>query len=325
MLNVLKHGVLGWTAIAVSLSACEKTKYRSTQPQPAPAAPEPTATVPSAKSPDETNRSQNANPAPEMARPQPSNPQPTVNATPVMGNPPPKPGTTETLPGLGGKPVITVPPKVPFPPVSQGPSVPPNKVPVQLRVAQLNYEAWWKNCLIVSIAGDTKEVGCNKTTPLNTVVEFLADKGVCNRMEVRVQTYFPVSGACKAGLPCNGPYNSTVDIDRRSGEISSSVFFKAYDRNNILSRDPLIAIQDSTAEIKQQMDSFASSGPMSRWVRVYFEDQKRENLDAVSANLSNTALRESLGIDFNDYVFDIRAQGVEYYLDGLEPMGCTRK
>jgi hypothetical protein len=253
------------------------------------------------------------------------NPQPTPNKTPIMGGVPPKPGTTETVPGLGDKPVLTVPPKVPFPPVSTGPSIPPNKVPVQLRVAQLNYEAWWKNCLVVSIAGDSKEVGCNKTTPLNTVVEFLADKGVCNRMEVRVQTYFPVAGACKAGQPCNGPYNAAVDLDRRSGDISTSVFFKAYDRNNIMSRDPLIGIQDSTSDIKQQMDLFAASGAMSRWVRVYFEDQKRENLDAVTANLSNTALRETLGIDFNDYVFDVRAQGVEYFIDGLEPMGCTRK
>ncbi|NBX17107.1 MAG: hypothetical protein EBR09_07055 [Proteobacteria bacterium] len=320
MFNALKRGIFGIALVAAGLAGCEKTKFKTTTPQPTPAAPAPTTAAPSAKSPDETNNSGNARPAPEMV-----NPQPTPYKTPIMGGVPPKPGTTETVPGLGDKPVLTVPPKVPFPPVSTGPSIPPNKVPVQLRVAQLNYEAWWKNCLIVSIGSDTKEVGCNKTTPLNTVVEFLADKGVCNRMEVRVQTFFPVAGACKAGQPCNGPYNSAVDIDRRSGDISSSVFFKAYDRNNITSRDPLIGIQDSTADIKQQMDLFAGSGSMSRWVRVYFEDQKRENLDAVSANLSNTSLRESLGIDFNDYVFDVRAQGVEYYIDGLEPMGCTRK
>ncbi|NBW82289.1 hypothetical protein EBR21_11100 [bacterium] len=321
MSGFLKNSVFAMIAFAAAVSACEKTKFRSTQPNPAPAVASPSPTGPASKSPDESNASNAGGRAPEVY-----NPQPTLGPTPIMGSIPPKSGTTETVPGLGGKPVITVPPKIPFdPPINKYPSIPANKVPVQLRVAQLNYEAWWKNCLIVTIGTDTREVGCNKTTPLNTVVEFLADKGVCNRMEVRVQTYFPVAGACQAGQPCNGPYNAAVDIDRRSGDISSSVFFKAYDRNNISSRDPLIAIQDNPAAIKQEMDAYSASAPLSRWVRVYFEDQKRDNLDAVTANPSNTLLREQRGIDFNDYVFDVRAQGVEYYIDGLEPMGCTRK
>ena len=92
-----------------------------------------------------------------------------------------------------------------------------------------------------------------------------------------------------------------------------------------MSRDPLIAISDSTSEIKTQMDSFANSLPNNRWVRVYFEDQRKENLDAVLANPTNVALRVERGIDFNDYVFDIRGEGVEYYINGLEPMNCTRK
>ncbi|MEN9809282.1 MAG: hypothetical protein RLZZ488_849 [Pseudomonadota bacterium] len=322
MKRLLNQGFLLVAVAAVTVAACEKTKFKGSQP--APAGPAPTVAGPVQKSPDEANNPNNQNSsgrAPEIV-----NPQPLPQNTPIMGGIPPKPGSTETVPGLGGKPVLTVPPKVPFdPPINKNPSIPPNKVPVQLRVAQLNYEAWWKNCLVVTIASDSKEVGCNKTTPLNTVVEFLADKGVCNRMEVRVQTYFPVAGACRAGQPCNGPYNATVDIDRRSGEISSSVFFKAYDRNNIMSRDPLIGIQDSTAAIKQEMDAYSASAPLSRWVRVYFEDQRRENLDAVAANPSNFALREERGIDFNDYVFDVRAQGVEFYIDGLEPRECARK
>ncbi|MFZ9521414.1 MAG: hypothetical protein ACO3A4_13150 [Silvanigrellaceae bacterium] len=319
MSGFVKHSVFAMITFAAVAAACEKTKFRSTQPNPGPVA-SATPTGSAIKSPDESN-------VPNTGRsPEIYNPQPTPNQTPIMGNIPPKTGTTETVPGLGGKPVVTIPPKVPFEtPVNQYPSIPPNKVPVQLRVAQLNYEAWWKNCLVVTIASDTREVGCNKTTPLNTVVEFLADKGVCNRMEVRVKTYFPAPGACQAGQPCNGPYNAAVDIDRRSGDISSSVFFKAYDRNNIMSRDPLIAIQDSAAAIKQEMDAYSASAPLSRWVRVYFEDQKRENLDAVASNPTNLLLREQRGIDFNDYVFDVRAQGVEYYIDGLEPMGCTRK
>jgi hypothetical protein len=321
MLEFVKHSVFALIAFGAAASACEKTKFRSTQPNPAPAVVSPSPTGPAVKSPDESNVPNPGGRAPEVY-----NPQPTPWQTPIMGNIPPKTGTTETVPGLGGKPVITVPPKVPFEtPINKNPSIPPNKVPVQLRVAQLNYEAWWKNCLIVTIGSDTREVGCNKTTPLNTVVEFLADKGVCNRMEVRVQTYFPVAGACQAGQPCNGPYNAAVDMDRRSGDISASVFFKAYDRNNILSRDPLIAIQDNASAIKAEMDAYSASASLSRWVRVYFEDQRRDNLDAVAASPSNLLLREQRGIDFNDYVFDVRAQGVEYYIDGLEPMGCTRK
>lgn len=320
MFSLLRTAVFGVVALAGVVSSCQKTKFKGSESQPPPSAPSPTATTAAVKSPDESNRPGQGR-APEIL-----NPQPVPQSTPFVGTVPPKPGTVETLPGLGGKPVQTVPPKVPFDqPINKNPSIPPNKVAVQLRVAQLNFEAWWKNCLIVTIGSDTKEVGCNKTTPLNTVVEFLADKGVCNPMVVRVQTYFPVAGACSAGQLCNGPYNAAVDLDRRSSEISSSVFFKAYDRNNIMNRDPLIGIQDSTADIKKEMDAFSSKAPLSRWVRVYFEDQKRSNLDEVAANPTNFALRESRGIDFNDYVFDVQAQGVEYFIDGLEPMGCTRK
>jgi hypothetical protein len=322
--------VAGFSAVA-----CEKTKFKSGQPMVPPVATaSPVASaMPTAGSPNELNRNSPVGPGQEVVNPQPPPvappvkfdplPAPVTGTTPV-NNPPLVENPTVVLPGLGGKPVVTIPPKVPTTPTLI-PTVPPDKVLVQLRVAQLNYEAWWKNCLIVTIGSDTKEVGCNKTTPLNTIVYFFADKNACNRLDVRVQTYYPQTGACKPLQACNGPYNPYPNQDRRTGEISSAVFFRAYDRNNILRRDPLIGIQDSTQTLKQEMDAFAASAPMSRWVRVYFEDQYRSNLDAVLAEPSNMTLRETRGIDFNDYVFDVIAQGVEYYIDGLEPMGCVRK
>jgi len=311
--------ILGLTFSSMGLFSCEKTKYRAGN-APEAGTPQPVQQPP-AKSPDESGKPRTGGEATTVPA-NPYNPQPPPSSTiPNYGQVPPKPGTVVQLPGLGGKPVVTVPPKWdPAPPPST--SVPPNKVVLQLRVVQLNYEAWWKNCLTVSVAGDSKPVGCNKTTPLNSTVELFADKGICNRLSVRVQTYFPKPGACSPGFSCDGPYNETVDIDRSAGEIASMPFFKAYDRNNILSRDPVIAITDSTSEIKAQMDSFANGVLNNRWVRVYFEDQKKENLDAAA---SNPALRVDRGIDFNDYVFDIRGQGVQFYIDGLEPAGCTRQ
>lgn len=324
--------------------ACEKTRFSGAQP-----APSPTSSSlggknsPSTLSPGELNNSSskpsggNQYPAPVQGGTnvptgpvlpvsQPVSPSVSVGGvTYPPGVLPPK-GGTQVVPGLGGKPVVSIPPKVPFDPPS-GPTttVPAGKVLVQLRIAQISYDSWWKNCLTVTVGSDTKDVGCNKTTPLNTVVEFLADKDVCNRLDVRVKTYFPESGACKPGFFCNGPYVSTVAYDRSSSEIPSAGFFRAYDRNNIMARDPLIAIQDSTAAIKQEMDAYSANTPQSRWVRVYFEDQSSENLDAVLANPTNAALREERAIDFNDYVFDVRAQGVEFYIAGLEPRNCTRK
>jgi hypothetical protein len=73
------------------------------------------------------------------------------------------------------------------------------------------------------------------------------------------------------------------------------------------------------------MDAFANNIVNNRWVRIYFEDQKKENLDSVLLNPSNPNLRVERGIDFNDYVFDIRGEGVAFYINGLEPMGCTRQ
>ena len=302
---------------AVLSSACEKTKFRSGTPGESA-----TPTVQPGKSPDENGANRPGGEAPSYPA-NPYNPQPVLTATPLppIGQLPPK---VVEAPGLGGKPVQTIPPKW-EPAPAPAPSIPPNKVLLQLRVVQLNYEAWWKNCLIVSVAGDTKAVGCNKTTALNTTVNLLADKGTCNRLDVRVQTYFPKAGACSPGVSCNGPYNENVDLDRSAGDIASAPFFKAYDRNNITSRDSLIGITDSTSEIKAQMDAFANNIVNNRWVRIYFEDQKKENLDSVLLNPSNPNLRVERGIDFNDYVFDIRGEGVAFYINGLEPMGCTRQ
>lgn len=301
------------------VSSCVKTNYGSGKTNPTP-----TPNTKPGTSPDEPGNNRPIGDAPAnpiVPAPNPYNPQPVVTSTPLppVGQLPPK---VVELPGLGGKPVQTIPPKWDPAPV---PNIPADKVLLQLRVVQLNYEAWWKNCLTISIASDTKEVGCNKTTALNTTVNFLADKNKCNKLDVRVKTYFPKTGACSPGLACNGPYNDTVDLDRMAGDIPSAPFFKAYDRNNITSRDSLIAIADSTSEIKAQMDAFANNKVNNRWVRIYFEDQTKANLDAALANLSNTALRVERGIDFNDYVFDIRGEGVAFYVNGLEPMGCTRQ
>lgn len=313
------HLFLPVLILALVASACEKTKFKSSTPNVTPS-----PTTPPNKSPDENGQNRIGGESPVVAvtpiNPQPplaSTPLPPVVATAPVGQLPPK--VTE-VPGLGGKPVQTIPPKWDPPPPSV--SLPPNKVLLQLRVVQLNYEAWWKNCLIVSVAGDTKEVGCNKTTRLNTTVNLLANKDECNKLDVRVQTYYPVPGSCKPGFECNGPYNSIVDLDRTAGDVSSSSFFKAYDRNNILTRDPLVAIADSTAEIKAQMDSFANNTQNNRWVRIYFEDQSKANLDLIAADPSR---KVEAGIDFNDYVFDLRGEGVQFYVNGLEPMGCTRK
>ena len=321
-INCRRHALL-LPLLGLALGSCEKTKYGSGTTNPTP--------TPSSKpglSPNEAgkNRPGGESPAipgnPGTTPANPYNPQPVVTATPLppIGQLPPK---VVEVPGLGGKPVQTIPPKW-EPAPAPVPSIPDGKVLLQLRVVQLNYEAWWKNCLVVSIAGDTKEVGCNKTTALNTSSYFLADKDKCNRLDVRVKTFFPKPGACSPGLACNGPYNDSVDLDRMAGDIPSAPFFKAYDRNNIMNRDSLIAISDSTAEIKTQMDAYAKGIVNNRWVRIYFEDQTKANLDAVMANLNNASLRVERGIDFNDYVFDIRGEGVAFYVNGLEPMNCTR-
>jgi hypothetical protein len=54
-------------------------------------------------------------------------------------------------------------------------------------------------------------------------------------------------------------------------------------------------------------------------LRVFFEDQPKANLDAVRAQPS---IWQEKGIDFNDYIFDVKGENVLFYVEGSGPQGC---
>jgi hypothetical protein len=215
----------------------------------------------------------------------------------------------------------------PFPPVDTPepkPTPPPGKVLLELKVVQLNYESWWQNCLDVTVGSDQKRIACNKwTSGFGTTRYFFADMPpACNAVKVSVSTFKNQGTNCntrlKQGLPCNGPYASTPDWTRSPSRSADRPFFFGYDFKTILSRDPLIKFPFDYVGLKSEMENYRDGGA-NRWLRIFFEDQPKANLDAVRADPS---IWHERGIDFNDYIFDVKGENVLFYVEGSGPQGC---
>lgn len=218
------------------------------------------------------------------------------------------------------------PEQFPAPPVVEPkPTPPPGKVLLELKVIQLAYEAWWKNCLDVTVGGETKEITCNKTAgAIGTTRYFFADKPpACNPVRVSVRTYKNVGDTCtqrqRAGLECNGPFASNPDWKRNPAIGADGDFFRGYDWATIVNRDPLIKFPFDYAALQRAMEAFRNGGA-NRWMRVFFEDQPRENLEAVRRL---PAQWEGKGIDYNDTIFDVKGENVRFYVEGAGPQGCS--
>ena len=210
-------------------------------------------------------------------------------------------------------------PEPPPPPV-----IPDDKVLLELKVVRMKYEAWWKNCLMVSVAGDTQNVACNKDVTAQTRY-FLADKPpACNPVKVTISTFKNQGSKCSDAFrqgqnTCNGDYGSAPDWSRSASDSTGSPFYRAYDWNTISNSDPLIITDLLTAAVKQEMTSFRNGG-RNRMIRVFYEDQPKENLDQ---GIANAARRDELGIDFNDYTFDVIGKDVKFFIEGSGPQGCA--
>lgn len=202
------------------------------------------------------------------------------------------------------------------------PVPPPGKVVLELRVVQLNYESWWKNCLTVSIDGQSKQIGCNKDqSSLGRVVYFLANQApACNSLKVLVDTYKLTDGGTecvrrKNLVPpqsCEGPYASYPTQSRTPTNVSDRDFFKTYDYATVANHDPLIRVNMDWSALQADMTDFRKGG-VNRWLRIFFEDQPQTNLDYVRYNPS--AWRER-GIDYNDYIFDVAGENVKFHIEG---------
>jgi hypothetical protein len=215
-------------------------------------------------------------------------------------------------------------PKLPETPVTEPiPPPPPGKVWLELKVIQQNYEAWWRNCLTVTVGADSKFVSCNKdANAIGTTVRLAADlPPACNPVQIRIETYKNNAGSCTVGQPCNGPYPSSPSWTRNSNNSSHARYFKVFHRNSEIPNDPLwrAEMSESYSALKSRMESMRNGGK-NRMLRAFFEDQPSENLDAAQANSS---LAQQKGIDYDDTTFDVSGTDVKFYLDGIGPQGCS--
>lgn len=282
--------------------ACENTSFRGNQFR-APAAEQ--VPEPGLKSPNENDNPQ--------AKPS-AQPSPKVAESPI---PAPSPGVNP-ISHVSPKPEQTTQPEVPSPVTTAKPPLPPGKVELNLTVTHLKGDAWWKNCLTVSLGTQVQLIGCNKDPGTQgKVVTFVANQApACNTLKLRIDTYKNQGDTCarqqSQGTVCQGPYANSPDWSRGPETLSGRDFFKIYEAQTISTRDSLIKAVFDYPALERAMRSF-TEGKANGWVRVFFEDQSPENLQAVR---NNPSLWSEKGIDFDDTVFDIKGENVNFAIEG---------
>ena len=192
---------------------------------------------------------------------------------------------------------------------------------MQLEINQVMSTASYKNCLFVTLNGVEQSIGCNKdTNALSKKVYLIADQApACNRVSVRADTFFNQTSSCTKTQKTNGtcvPYKSTPDRVRKTSIAADREFFKATDANSVDLRDPLIQVGFDWATLKSQMVEYEKSGP---WLRVLFEDLGKDVLDQARAKPQEA---NQIGINYNDFIFDLKGSNVYFSIEGLES-GCN--
>ncbi len=220
--------------------------------------------------------------------------------------------------------------KKPEPQPEKKKEIPPDKVALILKINMLNYDSWWQNCLSVSLNNDAKQfaVGCNKNTQIGKELLLIADKPpICNRLKFRIETYKNLDNALclkenALGRPCNGPFSNKPDWTRSPSTALESEFFRIYDAVNISSSFDKQLISSAGVklnEIEKEAITF-SKNKKNRWMKIYFEDQLSAKLAEAKKNPNynpdDKATKETIGVDFNDYVFDVKGEDVKFTIDG---------
>jgi hypothetical protein len=203
---------------------------------------------------------------------------------------------------------------------------------ISLNVIQTSSESWWRNCLYAKTAYSNGWifVSCNKDTAGNqNSVSLPGVAGVCNVISLKVETYKNVGSACieraRQGLSCEGPYNDQPDSaatpqgDAFSTTSSKTSAYSMYSVNNINNPDPLI-ISNSNWEVpdfrdlQAQMADWTRANSNNSWVRVFFEDQPAAAITQ-SRQSQDQQRQRTLGVDYNDYVFDLKSEGLSFTIE----------
>lgn len=206
---------------------------------------------------------------------------------------------------------------------------------ISLHVVAMDSESWWKNCLYARTpyGGDWVLVSCNKGAGPGTVT-LAGMQGTCTDIEIRMDIFKNLGETCnlnaKNGLPCNGPYanapdwsvtpNLTVNAEHEPSQ------FSLLDLGNISTPDPLIRPNGGWTlpnfeQLHQEMSQWKKKGFGNEWFRVFFEDQPSHKIRDAETYASDAW---TLGVDYNDYVFDIKTENLDIGIKGaLGPQSCN--
>jgi hypothetical protein len=213
---------------------------------------------------------------------------------------------------------------------------------ISLNVIQTSSESWWRNCLYAKTAYSNGWgfVSCNKDTTGNqTSVSLPAMAGVCNVISLKIETYKNVGSTCadraRHGLSCEGPYYDQPDSaaspqsDAFSISSGKTSAYSIYTVDNINNPDPMIISNSNWAvpdfrSLQGQMASWNGANTKNTWVRVFFEDQSAA---AIAQARQSQSQQRALGVDYNDYVFDLKSEGISFTIEnaGMENSALTCK
>lgn len=215
------------------------------------------------------------------------------------------------------------------------PLPPPPELPVTLEVIQLNPESWWKSCVYAVVNKDESKarlVSCNKDSDspgIGSPVTLWVKPKVCNTVRLDVYVFKPEK-ECVPGKPCDGPFQQNYHHLRSPAKPEDLPFFRFYDARQLKNIDPIVRLDpkvgaDANAMAAAQAESFIAAG--NTWVRMYFEDQTNAALERFM-KAGGVASRPAVvkkgagvpaddpGIDFNDYVIEIKGTRVQLAVEG---------
>jgi hypothetical protein len=228
-------------------------------------------------------------------------------AAALVATEPPVPAPQRT--NAAGTGVLPPPTAVPTAAPTAVPTAPPPERIIRLTVAQVQPESWWNSCLYLKINdGNEVPVGCGQDAgQIGKVIELPARKDFCNLLKVRM--------AVTTGCPQNNCVVKTWN--RESTLAADKSFFKFVEGPKMFPADADIRPEASVAAAleatSKQADTYVKAQVGNTWLRMWFEDQTENNYSLWQAD--KTKWQET-GIDFNDYVFDLKGENVAFTVDG---------
>lgn len=167
-----------------------------------------------------------------------------------------------------------------------------------LQIKGVQPEGWWNNCLKIELDGKSFDIACTKdANVMSKVVRIPVPEGVtCPVLDLRIETFKNVGEACNQrvnqGLACEGPYESSPSAVRKYSSSADRVHF--------------VLTEGVTA----------GSG---RLIRAFFEDQ---SANSIAQAKEDSARAESLGVDFNDAIFELSTLELPFEIRGAPGTKC---